>query len=367
MRRLAFATAVCSTLVLAACNDQTRPPTEPSVPPPAENFGTTCSHGRYPLKAVAALIPAAFPASAFPTTYKALRAEALLRVGAVAVAWDLCRDRVARQVALKAIVWIDSKVTSPAAEALKTAILNGLGGGASTTGVDYIAGVWKPGETKVFTTPSGRATMEVRPGAFSEATLFTIRRLPDNFRLNGFPADRQDAPFWDYDATNSHTDNTVATHTLLTAGTVTTAFCFNFMSDGEGGQVQVTYPYPGARMGHNPIGGGPPVFEFVEETELPANLAAELHACSPPSDVINLRNGTPGANFTWANAGHYLARLARALLLPTPLRAATVVGPLGPLAGKPVNFSPFGIVLPDCQDQYGSYTIFCLDQGGGID
>ena len=357
MRHLAFAAAVCGTLVLAACSDQSRSPTEPAVPPPAENFGNTCTHGRYPFASVAALIPAAFPPSVL--NYRALRAEALVRVAGIAILWDFCQDRLARLSALKAIVWIDSKVTSTAADILKAAILNGLGG-ASTSSVDYIAGVWKTGETKVFTTPSGRATIEVRPGAFSEATLITIRRLPDypvSF-LQDFPLNRQDSPNWDYDATNSHTDNTLATHkvgvvngVVVYPGTVTMAFCYK--SDGEGGHV--TYPLPGARIGHNPVGGG---FELVEYEPIPANLQAALTDCSfeiglnPASD----RDGLSLASVTWSNAGHYLAKLARTLFLPAPLRAATV-GHIGPIAGKPVSLSQFAIVLPDCGE--GSY--FCLD------
>jgi hypothetical protein len=295
---------------------------------------------------VAALIPAAFPTTL--PWYKALRAEALLRVGAVALAFDFCQDRLARQIALKAITWIDSKVSSPAATALKNAILNGLGGGDTGSG-DYVAGVYIPnGGSQIFTTPSGKATLELRDGAFNIPTLITIRKLSDAFRLTGFPPENQRAPFWDYDATNANSDNTVATHTLATPGTATMAFCFQ--------PADVSYPgFAGAQIGHNPVGGG---FEFVQEVPIPTNLENELTACPPPVILGPASAGGVSGltNITWSSAGHYLAKLARTLFLPAPLSAA-MVGQKGPIAGAPVSLSPFGLVLPNC-DTYYNYN-FC--------
>jgi hypothetical protein len=350
MRRLALA-AVCGSLVLAACSDQNRSPTEPTAPPPAENFGTNCTHGRYPLARVAALIPAAFPTTL--PGYKALRAEALLRVGAIAILWDFCQDRLARQSALRTITWIDSKVSSAAADALKTAILNGFGGSSTPTN-DFVSKLYLPnGGDQFFTTLGGRATLKLTDGAFSIPTLITIRKLSDDFRLSGFPADRQDSPFWDYDATNANSDNTEATHEVG-PGTATMAFCFR-----EVGGEPIEYGLPGARIGHNPVGGG---FELVNDVDpVPGDLQDELTDCPPPSDIIGSADGGRSGftNITWSSAGHYLANLARTLLLPTPLRAATV-GTKGPIAGAPVSLSPFGIVLPDCPGD-GYYSFFCLD------
>ena len=366
MRRLALAAAVCGTLVIAGCSDQNTSPTEPTAPPPSQNFGTTCTHGRYPLRDVVALIPAAYPTTM--PGYKALRAEALLRVGAIALLWDFCQDRLARQAALKTIAWINLKPQSAGRDALKAAILNGFGG-ASTPVEDFVSGLYVPGvDNQIFTTFGGRATTELGACAFSIPTLITIRRLSDDFRLTGFPADRQDAPFWDYDATNANTNNTVATHKIgsCTPGgppDATLAFCFRSIGEGE----HITYPGIGARIGHNPVGGGPPVFEFADEVPVPPELADELTDCPTFSD---LRLGSAGGgssgitHLTWSSAGHYLATLARTLFLPTPLRAATVGG-LGPIAGKPVSYSPFGIVLADCVDTYG-YGYFCSDSPGPI-
>jgi hypothetical protein len=360
MRRLVLA-AVCGTLVLAACSDQTQSPTEPSAPPPAQNFGFNCGHSRYPLLAIA---PLTQDQGIFPT--KQLRAEALLRVGAIALLWDTCNDRLARKAALATITWIDGHATVNTAakmakrEALKAAILNGFGG-STTQQNDFVSKLYVPnGGPQFFTTLGGRATLKLTDGAFNIPTLITVRRLPDDFRLFGFPADRQDSPFWDYDATNANSDNTEATHTVG-AGTATMAFCYK---SGEGEDGHVIYPPPGPRIGHNPVPVGTK-FEFVEEVDpVPTDMQNQLTDCPPPPVILGPASagGVSGfTNITWSSAGHYLANLARTLLLPTPLRAATV-GQKGPIAGAPVSLSPFGLVLPDCPDQYGYYTIFCMDE-----
>ena len=292
-----------------------------------------------------------------------------MRVGAIALLWDFCKDNLARQAALKTIAWINLKPQSAERDALEQAILNGFGG-ASTPVEDFVSGLYVPGvDNQIFTTLGGRATLELGSCAFSIPTVITIRRLSDDFRLSGHPADRQDSPFWDYDATNASTNNTLATHTVgsCTPGgppDAVMAFCFN--SDGEGGHVE--YPFPGARIGHNPVGGG---FEFVEElSEVPAELQDALTDCpfeggyggyGPFFRRLNSPSGgASGSNkLTWSSAGQHLVRLARTLFLPTPLRAATV-GPRGPIAGLPSSLSPFGLVLADCPVG-GPYSFFCLD------
>lgn len=320
MRRLTLL-ALAGTLVLSACSDQdSQSPTEPTIAPPSATFGSTCDHGRYPLRSVALLIPPAFPTTL--SGYKALRAEALVRVGAVALLWDFCRDRLARQAALKTIAWIDSKVTSTQADALKAAILDGFG--ASAFEGSFVTGLFTPGDgTQRFTTINGDATLQLEDDAFALPTLITIRRLLNTFRLTDFPAADQRPPFYDYDATNSATDNTVETHTPK-AGSVLMAFCF----EPRGAD----YGSPGASIGHNPVGGG---FELVPEVEVTPELQEELSAC----------NGEFGVGFRGLPGfGRHLGSMAKKLLLPAPLYAATVGG-RGPIAGAPSSLSPFGLVL----------------------
>ena len=328
MRRLTLL-ALAGVLGLYACSDQnTESPTEPSVAPPSENFGSTCDHDRYPFTAVA---PLTQDSDIFKS--KPAKAEALLRLGAIALLWDTCHDLEARQAALRLLGWIDQNQAKNAdqtkVDALKAAILAGFGG-TSTSALDYVSDVYFPGTTKIITTPSGRATIKLTDGAFNEPTLITVRRLPDNSLTEVPDGFVQDAPTWDYDATNSSTDNTLATHTLATPGTVTIAFCFKNDATGD------IYPEPGARIGHNPVGGG---FELVDDvTPVPPDLVDELFACAPP--VIGSAHDLRGLS-------RYLAAMAQKVLLPRALHAAAAaVGTRGPIAGTPISLSPFGIVVP---------------------
>jgi hypothetical protein len=328
MRRLTLL-ALAGVLGLYACSDQnTESPTEPSVAPPSENFGSTCTHGRYPLASVTALA-----ANDALWKNKPARVEALLRLGTIALLWDTCNDQLARKAALSLLVWIDKNTARNADQTkvaeLKVAILAGFGESTTPADDDYAADVYVPGTTKVITTPTGRGTIELRPGAFTEPTLITVRRLADDFPLEGLPSGYvQDGPVWDYDATNSSTDNTVATHTLATPGTVTIAFCIKNDFFGE-------IPEPGVLLGHKPVGAP---FEFVDEVDV-GDLLAELDACNtPPIFEFGSVDGL------WGSRG-YLAAVARKLLLPQPLHAS-VVGTRGPIAGTPISLSPFGIVKP---------------------
>jgi hypothetical protein len=141
---------------------------------------------------------------------------------------------------------------------------------------------------------------------------------------------QQDAPYWDYDATNTSTDNTLETHKVGFVGAATIAFCFREPLEGEEGEV--TYP-TGAKIGHNPVGGG---FELVAEpAAFPSDLLDELHFCNESA----MGRGLPGF-------GRYLGSLTLKALLPEALHAATAVGTRGPIAGTPISLSPFGIVYP---------------------
>jgi hypothetical protein len=332
MRRLTLL-ALAGVLGLYACSDQNpESPTEPSAAPPSENFGSTCTHGRYPLASVTALA-----ANDALWKNKPARVEALLRLGTIALLWDTCNDQLARKAALSLLVWIDKNTARNADQTkvaeLKVAILAGFGESTTPADDDYAADVYVPGTTKVITTPTGRGTIELRPGAFTEPTLITVRRLADNFSLEGLPSGYvQDGPVWDYDATNSSTDNTVATHTLATPGTVTIAFCIKNDFFGE-------IPEPGVRIGHKPVGAP---FEFVDEIDV-GDLLAELDACNtPPIFEFGSVDGL------WGSRG-YLAAVARKLLLPELLHAAAV-GTRGPIAGTPISLSPFGIVRPTANE-----------------
>ena len=186
MRRLTLL-ALAGTLVLSACSDQdSQSPTEPTIEPPSETFGSTCDHGRYPLRSVALLIPAAFPTTL--PGYKALRAEALVRVGAIALLWDFCKDRLARQAALKTIAWIDSRRSRLAAggrsQGGHTGWIRsrGIQEDDFVTGFSFLATVPKSLRRPTRRDPPAGRTMHL-----IEPTLITVRRLPNDFQLTDFP------------------------------------------------------------------------------------------------------------------------------------------------------------------------------------
>ena len=147
--------------------------------------------------------------------------------------------------------------------ALKNAILNGFGAGAVQG--DLSPGYSFPAQPSGLLLPTNDATLQLQGDAFSEPTLITIRRLADNFQLSGFTG-VQKPPHYDYDATNSSTNNTVATHKPK-PGSALMAFCF---------EPPDAYYGSGASIGHNPVGGG---FELVQEVEVTPALQAELSAC----------------------------------------------------------------------------------------
>jgi hypothetical protein len=236
------------------------------------------------------------------------------------------------------ILWIDKNtarnVDATKVTALKAAILAGFGG-ASTSGDDFASGVYDPTKTTptIIATPSGKAGIKLVHGAFNEPTLITVRKLPNEFQLvdvtEGYD---QEPPYWDYDATNSSTDNTLATHKVGLVNDVpaaTIAFCFR----EDDGTEHTYFPEPGASIGHNPVGGG---FEIVDEVDIPEDLEEELSCIRAP--VLTTADGIRGFS-------RYLGSVVRRALLPEPLHAAAV-GTRGPIAGTPISLSPFGIVRP---------------------
>lgn len=348
MRRLTLL-AVAGMLGLYACSDQnTESPTEPTVAPPSEAFGSTCSHGQYPFTTVA---PLTQDSDIFKS--KPAKTEALLRLGTIALLWNTCNDLQARQAALSFLTWIDQNKAKNASqtkvEALKAAVLEGFGAGAENE--DFVSGLFLPGDpavTQYFTTSNNDATISLKGDAFDKPTIITVRRKPNNAFLLGFPQERQRPPFYDYDATNSATDNTVQSHSPK-PGTVVIGFCFE--------PVGADYTPENARIGHNPVDG---TFEFVTEILPPADIQAQLSACPVPSDFQ-----LGSADHGFGRLTHRLIDIARTLFLPAPLRATTV-GTRGPIAGTPISLSPFGLVLPDCEQYYGGPTYFCLDSPGPI-
>jgi hypothetical protein len=342
MRRLAFAAAVCGTLVLAACSEQQQSPTEPPAPAPPDATLSTCRPVRFPIVKVSALVTQVFPAGK-------LRVEALARAIAVAALWDTCHPDGARRVAVDFVNWIDLKAPSsaPAAKVLelKLAILNGVGipVAAPPPGAtdDFGAGTFDPAKTTktLIKTKSGKALVQLDPGSFDELTFITLSRKADDFKLHDFDG-RQFPPVYDYDATNAS-----GNHVLQNGKKAIVAFCLIGLDDALFPDGYPDHP----RIGHNPVAGaGQPAFEILEEVNLAEeglddDLSPTLCGYTP-EEIGSFGSGPKGlAKAAWWAADRYLSPL----LLPEPLSAATVMGtlpPPPPIGGRAPSLSPFEVV-----------------------
>lgn len=342
MRRLAFA-AVCGTLLLAACSDQSRSPTEPpDAPAPQADFGS-CKPVRFPIVNVSGLIVQVFPKGT-------LRTQALLQAAAVALLWDTCHPAAARKVAVYFVTWIDlhAPSTAPASKVLelKLAILNGVGiptGTPAGSPGDFGVGTFDPNNTNktLIKTTSGTALIELEPGSFNELTTIVVSRNPDAANLTNFDG-RQFAPNFDYNAINAS-----GNHVLNAGHPAIIAFCL-LNSDF------VTYP-ANRGIGHNPVAGAPGFpFEILDPVDLGvegrSDLAAALNCgnLAPTTIIIGgFGQGLPGiANAAWRTARQYLAPVARAVFLPEALHAVTLGTLPPPIGGKAPSLSPFKVVEP---------------------
>ena len=340
MRRLAFA-AVCGTLLLAACSDQSQSPTEPpAAPAPEPNFGS-CQPVRFPIVNVAGLIVQVFPQGT-------LRTQALFQAAAVAILWDTCHPVAARKVAVDFVKWIDlhAPSTAPASKVLqlKLAILNGVGiptGTPSGSPGDFGVGTFDPNNPNktLIKTTNGTALIELEPGAFTELTTIVLSRNPDATNLTNFDGN-QFPPNFDYNAINAS-----GNHVLGTGHPAIIAFCLE-NSDF------VTYP-SSRGIGHNPVAGAPNFpFEILDPVDLGeggrSDLAAALHCgnLAPTTAVVGgFGQGLPGfANAAWRTAREYLAPVAQAVFLPEALHAATLGTLPPPIGGKAPSLSPFKVV-----------------------
>jgi hypothetical protein len=351
MRRLAFA-AVCGTLILAACSDQS--PTEPTPPPQPEQSLTCRPAHHFPIVQVSALIVKVFPKGK-------LQIEALARGAATALLWETCKKPLAQRSAIEFVNFMNansSKLigTQTQRNTLISLVLNGVEIPFTTppggTG-DFGVGFFDPGKTTntVVKTLNGTALVELEPGSFNQPTSIVVSRKSDGFTLTNFDGD-QFPPYFDYDAINAAGD-----HVLKNGKTAIVAFCL----------LDPVYTYPeNPRIGHNPVVGAPGFpFEVLEEVNLADHpgLAAQLHCGNlDPNTIIigGFGRGLPGlANAAWKTARYYLAPAAQNLFLPEALHAATLaVGTLPPPAGRAPSLSPFGIVdaTPDFTVQNSGET-----------
>lgn len=343
MRRLILA-ALSTTLVLTACNDQTREsPTEPSTPAGSALKGA-CSAEWFPHSTVVHQIKDVFPPG--------MRGQEVSRSAAIKNHWDACRVAPAQQGVLDFIGGIHSNQqdgrlvgTEAQRNTLIITLLTGVGLlDLPPVGAGVGIGFFDPSspDPLLVSTADGQAVGEVPAGAFSVFTVIVVSRKPDNTVLTDFNG-QQFPPFYDYTAING-----LGTHTFDDELNAIVAFCF-----------VAGFEYPdNVRIGHNPVEGAPGApFEILDPVSLFATEDPEdeerpdlREALNCPAANNELSSfGGEFLNFSrapWRTAGSYVKSLAQSIFLPRPLRAATLIA-LGPIAGKTRSFSPFGVVEDD--------------------
>lgn len=349
MRRLILV-ALCGTLVLSACSDQSREsPTEPSVPSPEADFGS-CQPVRFPFVQVSALILKVFPAGR-------LRVEALIRAGAIAILWDTCKRAPAQKSAIAFVDWMNRNSaqligTQAQRNTLVNLILNGVGipgSVPSTSPGDFGVGFFDHTSSNplVVETVNGTALTELPAHSFDVDMIIKVGRNSDNADLHDFNG-RQFPPNFDYDAIRSDGATTNADHVLQNGKKAAIVFCLLPLPNGV--------DPANLRIGHNPVQEAPGFpFEILEKLDLVnvrPDLAAKLQCDAnlhPFTTVIGgFGGGVSGfATAAWRTAGHHIGPIAQALFMPPPLWAATAVGKLPPpIGGNGGSLSPFKAVEP---------------------
>jgi hypothetical protein len=360
MRRLTFAAAVCGTLALAACSDQS--PTEPTAPPPEQIITGKCQVARFPLAPVIAQIKVVFK--------PAQQLEALARAATIKLFWDTCHPEAARRLAISFIEWMNRNFvagklrgTSEQVNRLTITILNGVGvtstlpESAGETGV----ALYTDNAGALAKTTSGTSLVLLEPQSFNDTDprLVRITRLFDDFVLQFFEG-RQFPPYFDIDVIKL-SGPTAPTDKVLKEGEFAIAATCLFDTDDlpdRNGEPQVYPPPSNIRLGHNPVpNAGQPNFEVLDQADLAAAgldddlndaVCARLRPAPRPEGlrIGGFGRGLPGlANAAWTTTRNYLAPAASALFLPEALHAATLaLIKLPPPAGRAPSLSPFGVV-----------------------
>jgi len=341
MRRLALA-AVLGSLVLSACSeDSQQPPTAPTAPSAIVAATASCNFSGI----TSALIASIFPAGK-------LRSDATQKLNQIESQCTKSNKTGLAQAQVKALFfidWMNKKFLGGALVSgndtpnhmvdLSNFLLAGFGlpqlpAGFHFSGPTTGVGVFDPASTTplLVQTQDNGASLLLPVGSFPEVTLALIQRQGDE-TLDPSPF-TQFAPTINYDVIRPLcTTEPVLCHFLTEPVKAVVSMCLV-----EG----VTYPYT-IRIGHDVVDG---TFEVLPEATPPTTLSCPL----PPSPII-------GAAFTgglqdfalsaWRTAKQSLGAVAEAVLLPQPLRAATLaVGGSGSKGASAGSLSPFGIVDP---------------------
>ncbi len=345
MRKLAVA-ALCGTLVLAACIQDTPNPIEPTEP--EASAAIKCIAPGFPIvQALAQISGAKNLIGLYPVTKPKPLALALARVAEVAALWTVCKpaQAQAKVAAHTSIVLNDFRTgqliggTSAATAARVVTHINTMWQGVGFvppnlpitpgTGTDFGVGLFTPGQPLLVKTGSQNGAVQIPGNGFSQTTLVTIVLRPNT--PNPFAGTGQQVfpPFYEIIASNAGNIHYLNTGTFAVVG-----FCVDDVANPDIlDLIDPAIAHIAVTEGSNP--GGFEILDNASDAQY-NQLGLDCTRFSPP--IGSLFDG--GLRSFASNAPRYLQSAMTSLLLPSNLEAA--VGKTG-LGGLARSLSPFGV------------------------
>jgi hypothetical protein len=345
MRYLAVA-AMCGTLVLVACRDDSRP--NPMEPAPDAGDAIHCIKPGFPIKlALEQIAGSRSIVALYPKSPPRPLALALARVAEIAALYTICKPVQARAklVVHTNILLADfqagNRLVGGSSSATKTRMTNHINtmwqGVFGTSGANVGTGLFTGGPISV-TTGSGNGGVFIPDAGFPLPTFITVAQLPN--QPNPFESSSSFAatlenppvfpPFFEIVATNATNQ-----HYLSGDLRATVAICADDAI--EGFPTNPAIAHIAVPNQDNP-GEEPGGFEILDET---SPGAVEGFVCEVGGFGSLFDSGIKG--FASA-APRYLRTAAASLLLPAEAKAAATaaVGKTG-LGGLARSLSPFGV------------------------
>jgi hypothetical protein len=349
MRKLALA-ALCGTLFLAGCSQDTPNPIEPTEPD--ASAAIKCIAPGFPIvQALAQISGARNLIGLYPVTKPKPLALALARVAEVAALWTVCKpaQAQAKVAAHTNILLNDFRTgqliggTSAATAGRVITHINtmwqGVGFQAPNlpifpgTGTDFGVGLFTPGTALLVKTGSSNGAVKIPANGFTQPTLITIvLRPPTPNPFAGVEGEEVAPPFYEIVASNA-----TNTHYLTGTNTAIVGFCVDDAINPEIlGFNDPAIAHIAVAEGSNPGG-----FEILDNATSGQydQLGLDCDQFSPP--IGSLFDG--GLRSFASNAPRYLSSAVASLLLPAKVEATVSAGKTG-LGGLARSLSPFGVV-----------------------
>jgi hypothetical protein len=329
--------SLAGAVALGACTEQDHQPTAPPKPvvPAAEVTSVPCPPTfSFPINNVVKQIKALFPGGR-------LRDQATSQASAIRDNWQRCRVATARDRASTFVTFIllhyeaEDLIGGKSAttEGRKNTLISTVYTGVGLPGGDFGSDVYV-GDALLIKTLSGNAAVFLPDDAFTEPTVITIVRLPDESNpLNPPEGTPQFPPFYDITASNSSN-----THVLAGEREAVVGFC---VDDSVLPDADLSDP----QIGHRRFDD---VFEILPAATAGEYAGLELECSIQGNDeigTITMQGRTDLQDLAvaaWRAAAPYVRPLVEEFVLPERLHA-TMVGHVG-LGGRTTSFSPFGVV-----------------------